>query len=286
MDNVADNKAGLDISSNGRVSRLKWHCLRRTGSDPAFSTRRLNEGLKAGASMEIDLRKHGGNDFILMHDATLERETNGLGAVGSTSVEELRKLYMRCPDGSVSDERPIFFEELSPLFLPSIHDKASLQIDIKEQAKSINDQLIRRFLASVTDIERYCVLSGDDWQAVQLLASCNSNLALGFDTDALTTTETEWSGEQLLDFVGRTLNEAGKAEWIYLRLSIILRARKLDLDIVELFHQANKKVDTWTFNPEIPDAFNILREIVSSGVDQITTDNSVTVQKMAGDLRL
>ncbi len=277
---------GLNIELAGHLIRLKWHCLRRDGNDPPFSARRLGEGFKEGASMEIDLRRHGENGFVLMHDATLDRETNGRGALGGTSTNELSKLYMRCPDGAISEVRPILFEDLFFLLPTTVHERSLIQIDIKEQANNINDKMIRRFQESISGFEKYCVLSGDDWTAVKLLALGNSELSLGFDTDSLLTPETTSSSGLILDFVDDTLVEAGNAEWIYLRLSVILHAQKLNIDIVELFHKANKKVDTWTFNPEIPDALNILRKIIAAGVDQITTDDSGAVHKMARTLLL
>ena len=68
---------------NGPVS-IKWHRLRRTTGDVDFTIARLREGLAAGASMEIDLRRHAEHGFVCLHDGELESETSGTGCAVPT----------------------------------------------------------------------------------------------------------------------------------------------------------------------------------------------------------
>lgn len=50
--------------------------------------------------LETDLRFSRDNEIVLFHDATLERMTDGRGPVGAYTVEELKRLHTRAPDGS------------------------------------------------------------------------------------------------------------------------------------------------------------------------------------------
>ncbi len=55
------------------------------------------------AIMEIDPRLTKDSVVILMHDATLDRTTNGTGKVSDHTWEELNKLNLKDPDGNVTE---------------------------------------------------------------------------------------------------------------------------------------------------------------------------------------
>jgi glycerophosphoryl diester phosphodiesterase len=86
-------------------------------------------------ALETDLRFTADDELILFHDATVERMTEGSGAVRDYGLAELRKLRMRKPDGSLVNEpvptladliaatggqTPLLLELKDPLFL---HEK-------------------------------------------------------------------------------------------------------------------------------------------------------------------
>ncbi|CAN5757704.1 glycerophosphodiester phosphodiesterase family protein [soil metagenome] len=54
------------------------------------------------ATMEIDPRLTKDGVIVLMHDATLERTTNGTGRVEDFTYEELKKLKLKDPEGTVT----------------------------------------------------------------------------------------------------------------------------------------------------------------------------------------
>ena len=67
------------LEAGGRPIALKWHCLRRSRTDPAFSRANLRAGLAAGAVVEVDLAATADGDLVCLHDLMLDRETTGRG---------------------------------------------------------------------------------------------------------------------------------------------------------------------------------------------------------------
>lgn len=56
-------------------------------------------------ALETDLRFTRDDQIVLFHDETLERTTDGQGAVRDHSLAELKRFRTKQPDGSFSDER-------------------------------------------------------------------------------------------------------------------------------------------------------------------------------------
>src|SRR5690606_33687267 len=99
----AGSSTGVAIVHGGRRVRLKWQRHRRRRRDPLFDAETLAEGLRLGASMEVDLRVTRDGDFAVLHDGTLDRETDGTGAVVECTGEEIRALHYR----SAGAPRPV-----------------------------------------------------------------------------------------------------------------------------------------------------------------------------------
>ena len=53
------------ITRNGHRTWLKWHRGRRRASDPVFTGQRIVEGMRLGASIEVDLVVTGDNGFAV-----------------------------------------------------------------------------------------------------------------------------------------------------------------------------------------------------------------------------
>lgn len=78
--------------------------------------------------LEIDVRKSADGVLVLMHDASLDRTTDGKGNVTDQTWAELQKLYLRNQDGRLTGYR-----------IPQLRDvlrwakgKAILQLDVKQ----------------------------------------------------------------------------------------------------------------------------------------------------------
>lgn len=61
---------------------------------------------------ETDIRRTRDGHFVVVHDDTLDRETDANGPVEDLTLEEVRRLRKRYRDGSLSEERVATFEEL------------------------------------------------------------------------------------------------------------------------------------------------------------------------------
>lgn len=53
--------------------------------------------------VEIDVRKTADGRLILMHDATIDRTTNGRGEVASLTLDSIRRCRLKAPDGTLTD---------------------------------------------------------------------------------------------------------------------------------------------------------------------------------------
>ena len=64
-----------------------------SGHKPENTLSAFSKALEIGVdAIELDVRVCGTGELVIMHDATLERTTNGNGIVADTTLEELRKL--------------------------------------------------------------------------------------------------------------------------------------------------------------------------------------------------
>lgn len=76
---------------------------------------------------ETDIQRTKDGHFVIMHDATIERETSGVGTVGEMALQELKALRKRYRDGSLSSERVATLEE----FLQHSRGVVVLKADLK-----------------------------------------------------------------------------------------------------------------------------------------------------------
>jgi glycerophosphoryl diester phosphodiesterase len=120
---------------------------------PAFSLA-LQQGADA---LETDLRFTQDVEIVLFHDATLERMTNGHGAVSSHKVSELKRLQTRAPDGSWSAAQVPTLAEL----IECTHSQTPLLLELKDARFA--DVIYARKLVNLLDrydmIERCAIVS-------------------------------------------------------------------------------------------------------------------------------
>ncbi|MCD8318850.1 MAG: glycerophosphodiester phosphodiesterase family protein [Paraprevotella sp.] len=118
----------LYMQASGRIGRLRA-ALKDCRSDYVFvvchrgdwrhapenTVKAIEGAADMGADMvEIDIQKTRDGQFVLMHDDTIDRMTEGKGRVADYTVDELKQFRMRRSDGTWSDERiPTLEEALS-----------------------------------------------------------------------------------------------------------------------------------------------------------------------------
>lgn len=112
------------------------------------------KAIELGANMiELDVRQTKDGHLIVIHDATVDRTTNGKGRVGDLTIDEIRALDAGSwfSDKFKNEKIPLLEEVL--IFIP---DSIELLIEIKENTKSspnIEDnviELIRKYKPAVT----------------------------------------------------------------------------------------------------------------------------------------
>jgi len=72
----------------------------------------IREGIDC---IEIDIHETSDGHLIIMHDATLNRTTNGKGLVQDKTLAEIKSLYLRSPLGIVRRQRVPTFDEVLKL---------------------------------------------------------------------------------------------------------------------------------------------------------------------------
>ncbi|WP_226629035.1 glycerophosphodiester phosphodiesterase [Alloyangia pacifica] len=253
---------------------LKWHRGRRRFADFEFDPQRIREGMRLGASVEIDLRRHAGGGFAVLHDETLDRGTTGRGPVALASAETLRALHHRANDGTATDVPVALLGDLCrDLAAAPIGEGALLQLDLKEDSSTLTNSDIDAFARDVAPVQRHVILSGGDARAVRRLAAALPQMQTGHDPCHFGAREAlELSGDDS-GFVARALAEAGTARMIYLDIRLIMDALSRGFDMIAAFHAAGRRIDAYTVQGVSPDTVDLCRRLMALGIDQITTDD-------------
>ena len=112
----------------------------REDGAPENSVANIAVAVRKGFDLyETDIRRTKDGVFVIVHDATLERETNGTGAVEGKTLAEVKELRKRYRDGSLSDERVATLEE----FLIAGKDQILFKADLKPGVVEHFDALAR-----------------------------------------------------------------------------------------------------------------------------------------------
>ncbi|MGE7776239.1 glycerophosphodiester phosphodiesterase family protein [Chitinophaga sp. NPDC101104] len=92
------------------------------------------------ATFEIDPRLTKDSAIVLMHDATLNRTTNGTGKVGDYTLAELKKMRLKDVDGNLTDFQIPTLEEA----IKWARGKTVLILDKKDVPFEMTADIIRR----------------------------------------------------------------------------------------------------------------------------------------------
>ncbi len=80
---------------------------------PENSVANVEVAIRKGYDVyETDIQRTSDGVFVIVHDATLERETNGEGPANALTLSQLKALKKRYRDGSLSDQSVATLEEL------------------------------------------------------------------------------------------------------------------------------------------------------------------------------
>ncbi|MER0444253.1 glycerophosphodiester phosphodiesterase family protein [Streptomyces sp. Edi4] len=203
------------------------------GVEPENTLRSFVHAERAGMdAIELDLHLSKDGALVVMHDAEVDRTTDGRGPVGEMTLAELRAL-----DAGQGERVPVFEEVLDAV-------KAPLQAEIKDvrAARALAEVIERRDL-----VGRVEVLSFHD-AALAEIASLVPGVRTGLVDD-------DW-GPDLVD----------RARAVGAR-SLVLSIGRITLETVEQAHAAGLKVIGWTVNTQ-----DHLRLVRALQLDGATTD--------------
>lgn len=258
---------------------LKWHRARRTAADAPFTAERIVEGLRAGASVEVDLRIHADHGFAILHDDDLAGATTGRGRVSTTTAAGLRALALRDETGRDSRHPVLLLDDLAELLAgPALGSSAMLQLDFKQDARALDARSVAAFAAAVEPIAAHLILSCGDAAAVTVLTDAAPGIAVGYDPCHRGAAAAALSSKDYAGFVERARLASPRATMIYLEIPLILGAADDGIDLVAAFHAHGAQVDAYTLGgPANTGMTPIVSRLLALGVDQLTVDDPAGV---------
>lgn len=190
-----------------------------------------------GVEFDVHVCKSG--ELVVIHDFTVDRTTNGTGAIADLTLAELKKLRI-----DEHHQIPTLDEVLQLLTI-----KHFINIELKgsNTAKLVCDCIDKNVKENRFEYSNF-IVSSFQRDELETVARYNSNIHIGVLTQASVDQALEWAAEF-------------NAKAIHPHFSL------LTAENVALAHQKKYKVYTWTVN-DISD----IQRVKKLGVDAIITD--------------
>ena len=210
-----------------------------------------------GGGLELDVRVTRDGHPVVVHDATVDRTTDGFGAVAGMTLEAVRQLSAGRPDEGVPTLREVFEE----------FPEARVNIDIKDWDLPGAEKVVLNVLREAGVADRVLVASADH----RVLRRFRRAAGGEFDTGA--------SRREIAVFYALSL----------LRLERLLRPAYAALQVpvdygplrlltprfVRAAHSVGARVDAWVINEPAR-----MREVLDLGVDVVMTDRPDELAKV------
>ncbi len=219
------------------------------GVEPENTLRSFRRAAREGLDViELDLHLSKDGELVVMHDAEVDRTTDGAGPISDLTLTELRGL-----DAGKGERIPVFTEVVDAVGTP-------IQAEIKDRAAA-------RVLAGVIRdraglAERVTVISFHD-DALREFRQELPEVPVGLVTGESTPTAPERAGELGAELVS--------CELVH-----------LDEDVVGRCHATGIRVISWTVNTDAD-----LARVRELGLDGVVTDSPAIVRAVrdgaAGD---
>ncbi|MEU5531838.1 glycerophosphodiester phosphodiesterase family protein [Streptomyces sp. NPDC020362] len=203
------------------------------GVEPENTLRSFVAAQQAGLDLiELDLHLSKDGALVVMHDAEVDRTTDGTGPIAEKTLAELRAL-----DAGLGERVPVFEEVLDAV-------KAPLQAEIKDvaAARALAEVMHRRDLASRVEVSSF-----HDEAVAEI-----TRLVPGVRTALI-------ASRYGTDVVERATKVGAAA--------VCLNIRRLTLEIVEQARAADLKIIGWVVNTQ-----DHLRLVRALQLDGATTD--------------
>jgi glycerophosphoryl diester phosphodiesterase len=266
--------APISVTRNGHRTFFKWHRGRRRLDDPVFTGRRIIEGMRAGASVEVDLVVHADGGMAVLHNLSLERETTGSGLVAETPAAVLRELNLRDNDGRPIADRVMLLNDLAALIArDGAHPDALLQLDYKQDATVLTPDVVRNFAEALGPVAGHFIVSSGDAESVRLLTGAVPGIHVGYDPCHDGAIERLMETRDYAEFVAGAMAASPHSELDYLAWELVLEADKDGFDIIGAFHAHGRRIDAYTIRRIDAQTLPVIERLLALRVDQITTDD-------------
>ncbi|MDQ1610767.1 MAG: glycerophosphoryl diester phosphodiesterase [Pyrinomonadaceae bacterium] len=213
--------------------------------------------------LEMDLHATSDGALVVIHDATVERTTNGAGRVNSLTLAELKQLdagYRWTEDGG----RTFPFRGKG-VTIPTLGEvleafpRARLNIDLKQAQPSLVKTFCRALRESRAT-ERVTVASFASETITEFRREC-PEVSTSASLDEVVALSTELQA-------GHGVTAADKAQVRLVQVPEKAFGRQLvTAELVAAAHRAGLQVHVWTINEE-----DAMRRVIALGVDGIMTD--------------
>ncbi|ANS63391.1 glycerophosphoryl diester phosphodiesterase [Streptomyces lincolnensis] len=203
------------------------------GVEPENTLRSFVAAEQAGLDViELDLHLSKDGALVVMHDADVDRTTDGAGAIAEQTLDELRAL-----DAGRGERVPVFEEVLDTVATP-------LQAEIKDvaAARALAEVMHARHLVGRVEVSSF-----HDEAIAEI-----SRLVPGVRTALI-------ASRYGTDIVDRAVEVAAG--------TVCLNIRRVTLEIVERARKADLKIIGWVVNTQ-----DHLRLVRALGLDGATTD--------------
>ena len=252
--------------------------------DPLFGAKALQDGLRLGASMELDLRVRRDEGFVVLHNATLDPETTGAGSVAEHTAEQLRGLRLRPSEAGDGSTSLILSEDLAALLRAASPD-ALLQFDMKDDLATIGERGLDHLATWFADTPAPIIVGGKCLDLMVEIGRRLPTLRRGIDpTDTLVEIHRNAGIGAVEAELLASLRGPTRPDTVYLAWPLLLRAKQDGSDLVGLCHGEGVLVDAWTFTMANPGAGFSEREwedfagLLELGIDQVTTDEAIAAE--------
>lgn len=127
---------------------------------------------------EVDLRMTADGEFVVTHDSTLERTTNGKGVVEKTTAAELRKLRTKKGNKLIFlDELLAFLKPIKGLYVEFEMKTSPIDLYPEERLKEYCDKLYAAVMAARPDDAEY-VFTSSDYRGLRYLQQIHPGVDL------------------------------------------------------------------------------------------------------------
>lgn len=232
--------------------------------------------------LELDVHLSADDQVVVIHDATLERTTDGTGAVRSWKADALRRLRLRGADGTLTHDHVPMLDDVLALAAPS---GAELLLELKGPSFSVRYARDRCAELEVVTGPVYEDLEERVLARLAAVGMTGRANVMAFNPSVITRVRTLAPSQPTTLLVGRSQVEgaevgaADTTEWAR-RLGVThlgLAHALLDEHVVASARARGLALTVWTPNDE-----SELRRVIALGVDIITTDHPDLALRIRG----